>query len=374
MKNLESKENIFKPTDLSRLKAELFTYGIRFNKNDFEILKVQNPFNQNRSGLSAGRFIELNGKTVINIPFWEPFVQYSPYGFEEGKLFKETKPIDVNVQFVPTPMWINQQISGGNFAGQVIQPHGKGNLATMAFGCELQNREERCRFCTASSFNKRHPLSDNDLVDSLDLALNENLDYSLSINAGTLKTLGRGLEILIPTIKKIRDRFPKIGLMLEIAPPKDTNLYYKLVEANRLGNIGLMLNLNFWSDTALNIVEPGKNKFITRDEYFETWIKAIEVFGKGNVSSCILCGIEAEEYTRQAIDSLTDLGVIPEIIMYRPTIGSELGQVPLDPELFLRLSNYAKYKMAENKIKPAQVGCVNCGGCSLTTTPSTSYS
>ena len=364
--NIESENNL-KKINLGRLKAELFTYGIRFNKEDFETLRVQNPFNQNRSGLSAGRFIELDGKTVVNIPFWEPFVQYSPYIFKEARLIKDMEPIDVDIQFVPTPLWINQQIPGGNYAGQVIQPHGKGNLATMAFGCDLQNREERCRFCTASSFGKRPPLSDNDLINSLDLALNKNPEYSLSINAGTLKTLGRGLEVLIPTIDKIRERFPQLGLMLEIAPPKDTNLYNKLAEANGSGNLGLMLNLNFWGDAALNIVEPGKNKLIPRDEYFKTWTKAIEVFGKGNVSSCILCGIEAEEYTRQAINFLTDCDVIPEIIMYRPTIGSELGQIPLDPELFLRLSNYAKYKMMEKQIKPTQVGCVNCGGCSLTT-------
>jgi hypothetical protein len=363
---IESIEFLKQPS-LKRLKAELFTYGIRFPEKDFEALRNQNPFNQNRSGLSAGRFIELDRQTVVNIPFWEPFVEFSPFNYQDGQLFKEEEPVDVRIDFVPTPKWLTARLSSGKCAGEIIQLHGKSNLATMVFGCDFQNKTERCIFCSAPSFERRPPMEIEDLVESTALALNESSNYSLSINAGTLKTGGRGLEILIPMIESIRTPFPNLPLMLEIAPPENPDSYRLLADVNSSGPIGLMLNLNFWSDAALNIVEPGKNKVISREEYFRTWEKAIQIFGTGKISSCILCGIEAENYTRQAIDRITEVGVIPEIIMYRPTIGSTLGKIPLDPALFLRLSNYAKQRMMENRITPTQVGCVNCGGCSLTT-------
>jgi len=356
-----------KPINLKLLKAELFTYGIRFNDADFETLRLQNPYNENRSGLSAGRFVILNDETFVNLPFWEPFVKYSPFRFEGGVLFKNGERVDMSLKFAPTPKWVTEKLSSGKYAGQIIQPHGKANLATMAFGCELQTRETKCRFCTAPFYNQGSERNLADILESLDLALKENPNYSLSINAGTLLSDGRGLEIIVPYVRAIRERYPTLGIMVEIAPPKDPKWLERLREANNGGELGIMFNLNFWSEAALNIVEPGKNKLIPKEEYIEIWRKALEIFGQGNISSCILCGIEAEEYTRQAIDYLTDMGIIPEIIMFRPTIGSDLNKVPLDPELFYRLSEYARQRMLEREILPAQVGCVNCGGCSLTT-------
>lgn len=329
------------------------------------MLKNQNPFNENRSGLSAGRFVILNNRAFVNLPFWESFVQYSPFSYRDGQLYEKDRPVPVTVDFAPTPRWISQQLSSGKIAGQIIQPHGKANLATMLFGCALQTKESKCGFCTAPAYSG--PRSLEDLTETVELALAENPEYSLSINAGTLTTPGRGLEILVPYVDALRERFPDVGILLEIAPPADQEYLIKLALANGEGDLGVMLNVNFWSDAALNIVEPGKNKRIPKQAYFSAWKKSINLFGRGQVSSCVLCGIEAEEYTREAIDALTSIGVIPEVIMYRPTVGAALGQVPLDPELFLRLADYAQQKMLENKIPTAQVGCVNCGGCSLTT-------
>jgi len=354
-------------TNLKKLKADLFTYGIRFNKKDFKTLEDQNPFNESRSGLSAGRFIIINNNCFVNIPFWEEFVQYSPFEYKNGNLYKDSKKVNVKITFAPTPNWINQKLPSGNYAGQIIQAHGKANLATMIFGCQLQREDTRCKFCTAPYYRKGTKRNIRDIVESLKVTLKYNPNYSLSINTGTLKTEGRGLEITINYLQAIRESFPNLGVLLEIAPPKNSELLIDLKKVNRSGNLGLMLNLNFWSEAALNIVEPGKNKLIPKKEYFEVWKKCIEIFGRGNVSSCVLCGIESEEYTKKAIDNLTRVGVIPEIIMFRPTIGSDLTKVPIDPDLFFRLSNYARRKIIENKLKPAQVGCINCGGCSLTT-------
>lgn len=353
--------------DIKRLKAYLFTYGISFEEKDFETLKNQNPFNENRSGLSAGRFVILNDNVFVNLPFWEPFVQYSPFSYRDGKLYQLDEIVDVSLEFAPTPSWISEKLSSGKYAGQIIQPHGKANLATMIFGCELQTRELRCRFCTAPPYTPGSERKLEDILETLSLALAENPDYSLSINAGTLISEGRGLEVTVPYVESIREKYPELGILLEIAPPQDQSYLRKLEEANNNGDLGVMLNLNFWSEAALNIVEPGKNRLIPKEEYISVWKKSLEIFGNGKVSSCILCGIESEEYTKDAIDYLTSMGVIPEIIMFRPTIGSDLSKVPLDPELFIRLSEYSNKRMIDNQIKPAQVGCVNCGGCSLTT-------
>lgn len=355
-----------KTKNLKRLKAELFTYGIRFNKTDLEKLKNQNPFNEGRSGLSAGRFVILEKDYFINIPFWEPFIEYSPFEYKNKKLYKDSKQLEVKLKFASTPKWINRKLKSGNFAGKVIQAHGKNNLATMIFGCEFQSCERRCKFCTAPSYNGRVLRTVDEICEAVSYALMENPRYSISINAGTLLTEGRGLELTTQYIKSLRKLFPSLGIMIEVAPPKNKNWLKKLYQTNMDGPLGIMLNLNFWSDAALNIVEPGKNKEITKNDYLKAWEEVKRLFGENSVSSCILVGVEAENYTRTAIDKLTNLGVIPELIMYRPTIGSTLGKVPLDPDLFLRLSNYAKTQMVKKGITPMQVGCINCGGCSLT--------
>jgi hypothetical protein len=352
--------------NIALLKAELFTQGVRFSTDDFKTLRRQNPFNENRSGLSAGRFVTLNGSVFVNIPFWEPFVAYSPFRFERGVLYKDDQPTDVRFDFAPSPSWLDQRLPSGSFAGQVIQPHGKANLATMLFGCQLQTPENRCRFCTAPFYKPGSERKAADLLSAVEVALTENQGYTLSINAGTLTSEGRGMEIVVPTVDVLRRQFPDLGIMVEIAPPKNLRWLENLRKANADGRLGIMFNLNFWSRAALEIVEPAKNKLIPKEEYFAVWEKALGIFGQNAISSCLLCGVEAERYTMQAVDYLTDVGVIPEIIAFRPTIGSELNRVPSDPDLLYRLSQYARRRMLEKGIRPAQIGCVNCGGCSLT--------
>lgn len=351
------------------LKAELFAYGIRFNEKDRERLRLQNPYNEGRAGLSAGRFIEVNRVFVVNIPFWEPFVKNSPFQVIEGQLYKNGVPTGDGVEIIPPAPWLHEKRKGMT-AGQIIQPHGKRHLATMLTGCAFGATPEQCKFCGVAKHNILETKSPEMVVWAVEEALKFEPDYSLSINMGTLKTEGRGMELLVPTVAALRQRFPSLRIGVEIAPPKTEEWFYRLAEANNNKDLTLMMNLNFWNEKTLAEIEPGKNALISKADYFQAWEQAIKIFGKGKVSSCILVGIEPEEETKAAIDALTSKKVLPEIILYRPITGrpaSKLPSEPGDPLLFLRMALYAVRKARENGLSTTQTGCIDCGGCSLTT-------
>lgn len=351
------------------LKAELFVYGAKFNEQDREKLRLQNPYNEGRAGLSAGRFIEVNGVFVVNIPFWEPFVENSPFQVIEGQLYKNGVLTGDKVEIIPPAPWLHEKRKGVS-AGQIIQLHGKRHLATMLTGCDFGGTSQQCKFCGVAQHHILKTKPPEMVVWAVREALKFEPNYSLSINMGTLKTEGRGMELLVPTVAALRQQFPSLRIGVEIAPPKTKEWFYRLEKTNNKGDLTLMMNLNFWNEKTLSEIESGKDSLISKADYFWAWNQAVEIFGIGRVSSCILAGIESEEETKMAIDALTSEKVLPEIILYRPITGrpdNKLPSEPGNPLLFLRMARYAVKKARENGLVTSQTGCIDCGGCSLTT-------
>ena len=351
------------------LKAELFVYGVRFDEADREELRRQNPYNEGRAGLSAGRFVELNKDFVVNVPFWESFVKKSKFEVVERYLYENGEKTGDLVNILSPVSWLNKKRKG-IAAGQIIQAHGKRHLATMLTGCDFGGTKGQCLFCGVAKHNILRVKSPEMVVWAVEKALEFNLNYSISINMGTLKTKGRGMELLVPVVAALRKRFPFLRIGVEIAPPEEVKWFQKLAEVNNEGDISIMMNLNFWNEKILTEIEPGKNILIPKSAYFKAWEQAINIFGVGCVSSCIIVGIEDEEDSRVAIDVLTEKKVLPEIILYRPITGrpnNKLSSQPGEPSLFLRLARYAVQKAKEHGLVTTQTGCVDCGGCSLTT-------
>ncbi|TDU04468.1 hypothetical protein EDD99_2929 [Streptomyces sp. 846.5] len=59
---------------------------------------------------------------------------------------------------------------------------------------------------------------------------------------------------------------------------------------------------------------------LTFDDYVAVFSDAVEVFGKGNVGSCLLAGIEPAEDTLRGLDVISDLGVVPSPTVLTPFV------------------------------------------------------
>ena len=97
--------------------------------------------------------------------------------------------------------------------------------------------------------------------------------------------------------------------------------------------------------------------------------KAVEVFGRGKVSSVLIAGIQADN-ENDIIDMCKKsipMGVVPTIIPIKPLSSSRMSKHPIaNPEIVLRIA-YSVNQMLydEGLIACDQGGCTKCGGCSL---------
>ena len=67
--------------------------------------------------------------------------------------------------------------------------------------------------------------------------------------------------------------------------------------------------------------------------FFEAMEYTAKKLGRGRVSGEIIAGIEPIESTKRGIDRIVNAGAFPTVCIFRPTIGSDMENVPPpDPE------------------------------------------
>jgi hypothetical protein len=73
---------------------------------------------------------------------------------------------------------------------------------------------------------------------------------------------------------------------------------------------------------------PGKQQLVGQQTFFRALEYTAKKLGKGSCSGEIIAGVEPLEDTLHAIDYITGIGAFPTVCIFRPTIGSDMEQVP----------------------------------------------
>jgi len=109
-------------------------------------------------------------------------------------------------------------------------------------------------------------------------------------------------------------------------------------------------NIEVWDKKLFEIICPGKDRFIGRDEWIKRTVEAVDVFGEGNVTPAFVAGVEmaqpwgfktvseAVKSTAEGWDFLMKNGVVPRLFQWVVEPFSYLGgQEP--PPLEFQLEN-----------------------------------
>ena len=73
---------------------------------------------------------------------------------------------------------------------------------------------------------------------------------------------------------------------------------------------------------------PGKAKTVGQHAFFEAMEYTSRKLGRGRVSGEIIAGVEPIEATKRGIDRIVNAGAFPTVCIFRPTLGSEMENVP----------------------------------------------
>lgn len=356
--------------DLNRVKLELLCYGANCSVEVLNAIREINPYAGSNLSVHSASFL-LDDTLWVNTPINEAFNSYSPYSIildeEQFFLYKNSKRL-CKVSIIVPPKWYDKKTSNGTKMCDVLNVHNKNVLAiTHYVNCYYANIGKRCLYCSVTGSNIPQLLNietrKQDIVDTLKEALQENADYSLALSEGTKNDYDRGAMFFSLILRKISESGIKLKTSVELAPPKD-DYYIDLLYS--CGVDSIIMNMEFYDDSIRRTYCPGKGE-ITSKQYFQALSYSTKLFGRGNVASVLIVGIEPINNTIFCARSLLDMGVLPIIMPFKPYDNCELANSrTTNPEDLITVSTEIKRHFQNSEFNAVcNSACISCGACNV---------
>lgn len=353
-------------------KIELLCYGLKANDVVEELYDKQNPYDLTRTGNVGLQLLVGKRELVANVPVFNHFTDKSPFSLQrcDNRLYaiNENTGINIEIRALDAPAWYKKKVAEEHYAGQYLLREGVNTLiCSISNSCGYIAKNAQCRFCaigknTLNNTNESDQERKCNIIKALSIAVKDaqKIEKSINLTGGNTFSDDRGASRYLDFVKSIRSE-TSMPVCIEMSPPKSNTSLIALKEA---GVDGVMMNIEVWDEALRQMYMPGK-ALIRRSEYIDSWKCAVKLFGKGNVSSVIIIGLENKESVKGAIDKMIELGVMPSIMPFRPNDGAILEKFPVaDPQLVMELTEYVADKSLNNRINILDsAGCIGCGAC-----------
>lgn len=251
----------------------------------------------------------------------------------------------------------------GTVIDGMVQLHAPGCINIWpSSNCCYDTDELKCRFCSLEKL-KSAPASAEEIANGLKKLLSAvGKGNMINISGGTYISPDNMADYYIELVKRIRE-FSDCPIAIELAPPSDLERLKKLKDA---GCSVVIMNIEIADSELRGRICPGKSR-ISYEHYHEALRYAVSLFGHGMVSSVLIGGIQPEEDVIAECEKLSDEGVFPTIMPFRPFDNCELhGFSPCSPEVLVRMSERLGEMLRKKGLAPEkQPGCTECGGCSI---------
>lgn len=353
-------------------KIELLSYGFYSGDIVEGIYDQQNPYDLTRTGNVGLQLLIGKSKLVANVPVFNKFTNNSPFTLEQ--ITSNIMAVDSRtglsfpIVAIKPPTWYMEDVGDGCFAGQYVLREGLDTLiCSISDSCGYAFTGTQCRFC-AIAHHSGHNVCEkpSQRAAHIERALfsalhSDNEIQSINLTGGNTTANDRGASRYVEYINSIRKE-STIPICIELSPPGNLSSLSELKDA---GANAVMMNVEIWNHERRKAIMPGKST-IRREEYIKAWEYAVSLFGVGNVSSVIIVGLEESASVKAAIDCMTNLGVVPSIMPFRPNDGSDMETyATADPQVVDELTRYAAECILKNNIYVEHIpGCIGCGACS----------
>lgn len=264
---------------------------------------------------------------------------------EKGKyyLLNGNNLID-EITFVEKPKYYNYKTSDGISMKTIANEVGKTKISVAYSNeCALKDKGLDCKFCNINATKSRFAdlqgiawKTPGQIAETYAKAREEGYQ-AITITGGFIPER-REVEYYIDVAEAIQDvtGLKEFGGAACVGAPADLSVIEKYKEA---GYSAISSNMEVWDENIFKTICPGKEQICGGRQ---NWINAlkheVEVFGKGNVRSFFVAGIEPKSTLLEGIEYLTELGVVAIPLHWIPNPGSELeGHRAPNPEWYLDL-------------------------------------
>jgi len=301
-----------------------------------------------------------------------PMCGDSPFEVVGGRLIREGRPLDVEVEAVGRPRFYDLETADGVPFHHIARLHGANVLATTVVQTCIRYRSEasRCRFCTieeslrsGATVQVKRP---DQLAEVAEAAVRLDGVRQLVMTSGTSNGPDRGIGYLARCVRAVRAAVPGLPIQVQCEPPRDLAV---LAELHDAGATALGIHVESLDEGVRRRWTPGKAE-VGISGYEAAWREAVRVFGPNRVSTYLLVGLgEDPDALVEGARRLVDMGVYPFVVPYRPQVGSLAerdGVTPPSAEVLEDVTRRVADALRAKGMRGAdqEAGCAACGACS----------
>ncbi|WP_410209620.1 MSMEG_0568 family radical SAM protein [Aquirhabdus sp.] len=325
------------------------------------------------AGPSDHKALSMGSRTLM-IPILNLASRESPYSAkisaneEEAFIFREG--LQVGTVSIPhVPKFYGLSTEDGTPYSQIATLHGRDVLATtiLQHCIRMNDPATACQFCAISqSLNSGQTIARKrpaQLAEVAKAAVELDGVKHMVMTTGTPQTSDRGAAILCESAAAVTQAV-NLPIQAQCEPPDDNIWFQRLYDS---GVVSLGMHLEAVNPQIRARIMPGKAE-VPLSRYFEAFAAAVDVFGRGQVSTYILAGLgDTEDEITDMSERLAAMGVYPFVVPFVPIDGTPLAQHPKpNAEMMTRLYPRIGQHLRTHGLHSDQInaGCAKCGACS----------
>ncbi len=349
--------------DLGELVAALQSHGLR----------VEAPVETRTGGAGPtdSGMIWLEGRPVT-VPTGAAAAARSPYVLkpEDGGgngVYRDGLRL-ASVSRSRRPRFYDRTTADGTPYWKIALLHLDSLASTVVQACNYWNTADQCGFCgiglsldSGATIAKKTP---EQLAEVAVAARDLDGAVDVTLTTGSSTAPDRGARYVARCGRAVKDAS---GLPVEIQfePPRDLAILDEVYAMGGADAVGI--HIETFDPDVLARVAPGKARTGV-ETYFRTWERAVELWGRGRVSTYVILGMgEDPDVIIDGCRRAVDIGVYPFVVPLRPVAGSLMEHVPAPSAAYSgEIYEQVAAHMTERGMSAddAVAGCARCQACS----------
>lgn len=352
--------------DDRRLLVELQSLGVRVDDARTNPTELQGR--RGGAGPTDLGFMWIRG-LPLTVPMHDDLAARSPYTLRitdaGGELWFGDDLVGPAV-LPPRPKIYDMATKDGIPYWKIALLHLDSIASTVVQKCIYWDTPEQCHFCGIELTRGERTIpvkTPEQLAEVAAAAKEHDGAVDVTLTTGSVNRTDRGALYISKCAAAIKDACG-LPVQVQFEPPDDLSV---LEEVHRAGVDAVGIHMETFDPEVLARIAPGKAA-LGIEGYFRTWERAVEVFGRGSVTTYVILGMgERPELIEEGCRRAIAMGVYPFVVPLKPVAGTLLEDAaPPDADYVAAIYRTVSEMLAEAGLDhmDAKAGCARCQACS----------
>jgi radical SAM protein (TIGR04043 family) len=351
--------------DDRQLLVELQSLGVRVEEDGAEAAM---PSRRGGAGPSDALFLWVRG-LPLTVPRHASFVASSPYTLrlkERSAMLYRGEELVGPAKVPRRPRIYDLETADGVPYWKIALLHLDSIASTVVQKCIYWGTHEQCAFCGIELTRGEQTIpvkTPEQLAEVCTAARDLDGAVDVTLTTGSINRRDRGALYISRCAAAIKEA-SGLPIQVQFEPPDDLAVL-QTVKDNGVDAVGI--HIETFDPDVLAAVAAGKAQCGV-EGYFRCWERAVEVFGRGAVTTYVILGMgERPELIEEGCRRAIEMGVYPFVVPLRPVPGTAMADTPApDPDYVASIYRTVSAMLAESGLDhvEAKAGCARCQACS----------